>query len=135
VNRTKKTPRRYPGPNANSEPETQWFVETIENFKPDVIIAVHAPYGLVDFDGDVSAPKQLGRLKLRLLGTYPGSLGRYAANDSNIPVLTVELASAGTMPSRSEISRIWVDIVRWLRKEVPNAKRLHEKENINYAAN
>ncbi len=123
-NRTNENPRRYPGPYAKSESETQWFVETIENFKPDVIIAVHAPYGLVDFDGEVPAPKQLGRLKLRLLGTYPGSLGRYAAKDSNIPVITVELASAGSMPSRQEISRIWVDLVRWLRKEVPNAKKL-----------
>lgn len=124
LNRTQKNPRRYPGPSAKSEPETQWFVDVIENFKPDVIIAVHAPYGLVDFDGGVSAPEHLGRLKLHLLGTYPGSLGRYAAKDSNIPVLTVELDSAGTMPSAAETSRIWVDIVRWLRKEVPNARKL-----------
>ena len=123
--RTNKNPRRYPGPYAKSEMETQWLVEMINNFKPDIIIAVHAPYGLVDFDGEMPAPKRLGRLKLRLLGTYPGSLGRYAANDSNIPVVTVELASAGSMPSRQEISRIWVDLVRWLRKEVPNAKKLH----------
>lgn len=121
--RTNKNPRRYPGPYTSSEPETQWFVDVINTFEPDVIIAVHAPYGLVDFDGELSAPKKLGQLRLRLLGTYPGSLGRYAANDSNIPVMTVELASAGTMPSQREISRIWVDLVRWLRREVPKTSK------------
>jgi protein MpaA len=122
--RTKKNPRRYPGPYANSESETQWFVNVIDTFKPDVIIAVHAPYGLVDFDGKLTAPKKVGRLKLHLLGTYPGSLGGYAADDLNIPVVTIELASAGIMPSQQEISRMWIDMVRWLRKEVPKARKL-----------
>lgn len=117
--KTYKNPRRYPGPNALSEPETQWFVKTIDEFQPDVIIAVHAPHRLVDFDGTISAPKKLGNLQLRLLGTYPGSLGNYAGVDLNIPVVTVELASAGIMPSNQEISRMWVDMVRWLRKEIP----------------
>ena len=42
----KKNRRRYPGPSANSEPETQWMVRLIKEFKPDAIISVHAPYGL-----------------------------------------------------------------------------------------
>lgn len=117
--RTYKNPRRYPGAKANSEPETQWFVELIDTFKPDVIIAVHAPHRLVDYDGPRNAPKKLGKLRLRQLGTYPGSLGNYAGVDLNIPVITVELPSAGTMPSRQEISTMWVDLVRWLVREVP----------------
>lgn len=118
-NRTKKNPRRYPGPYANSEQETQWLVSAIDTFKPDVIIAVHAPYGLVDYDGPQTAPKKLGSLNLWRLGTYPGSLGNYAGVDLNIPVVTIELASAGTLPSSQEISRMWVDLVRWLKREVP----------------
>jgi murein peptide amidase A len=117
--RTYKNPRRYPGPTSLSEPETIWFTETITRFSPDVIIAVHAPHRLVDFDGPINAPKRLGNLQLRLLGTYPGSLGNYAGVDLNIPVVTVELASAGIMPTETEISRMWVDIIRWLRKEIP----------------
>jgi hypothetical protein len=101
------------------ELETQWLIQQIEDFKPDVIIAVHAPHRLVDFDGSISAPKRLGSLQLRLLGTYPGSLGNYAGVDLNIPVVTVELASAGIMPSEKEVTRMWVDIVKWLRKEIP----------------
>ncbi len=117
--RTYKNPRRYPGPTALSEPETQWLTQTIKDFQPDVIIAVHAPHRLVDFDGPSNAPRKLGALQLRLLGTYPGSLGNYAGVDLGIPVVTVELASAGIMPSNQEISRMWIDIVRWLKREVP----------------
>lgn len=118
-NRTYKNPRRYPGSQANSEPETQWFVSLIDQFKPDVIIAVHAPHRLVDYDGPQKAPRKLGQLRLRQLGTYPGSLGNYAGVDLNIPVVTVELPSAGSMPSRKEVSTMWVDLVRWLVREVP----------------
>lgn len=120
--RTQKNPRRYPGPHANSEAETQWFVDTIREFQPDVIIAVHAPYGLVDYDGPQTAPQQLGSLKLWRLGTYPGSLGNYAGVDLGIPVVTIELASAGVMPSKGEISAMWIDLVRWLKREVPKQR-------------
>jgi protein MpaA len=118
--RTYKNPRRYPGPSSLSELETVWFTQFINDFQPDVIIAVHAPHRLVDFDGALNAPKRLGNLQLRLLGTYPGSLGNYAGFDLNIPVVTVELASAGIMPSEAEISKMWVDMIRWLKKEIPS---------------
>jgi len=120
--RTHKNPRRYPGLSANSEPETQWLVSTIQEFQPDVIIAVHAPYGLVDYDGPQTAPKKLGSLHLRRLGTYPGSLGNYAGIDLEIPVVTIELAAAGIMPSKSEVSHMWRDVVRWLKREVPKQR-------------
>jgi protein MpaA len=120
--RTQKNPRRYPGPYASSEPETQWLVSTVQEFQPDVIIAVHAPYGLVDYDGPQTAPKKLGSLRLWRLGTYPGSLGNYAGVDLGIPVVTIELASAGSMPSKREISHMWIDLVRWLKKEVPKQR-------------
>ncbi|MBX2808502.1 MAG: murein peptide amidase A [Cellvibrionaceae bacterium] len=121
--RTYKNPRRYPGAQPMSEPETQWFVDTIRRFKPDVIIAVHAPHRLVDYDGPLKAPAKLGNLQLRQLGIYPGSLGNYAGVDLNIPVVTVELASAGIMPSSTEITHMWVDLVGWLTREIPKHKR------------
>ena len=111
-------PRRYPGPSALSEPETRWIVELIKTFKPDAIVAVHAPYGIVDFDGAATPPKKLGSLYLKLLGTYPGSLGNDAGLQQKIPVITVELPHAGIMPSKQEVGRIWTDLVRWLRKNI-----------------
>lgn len=122
IKRTYRNPRRYPGPMAASEPETQWFMRRINEFKPDAIVAVHAPHHLLDFDGPQTPPSKLGKLKLRRLGTYPGSLGNYGGSTLNIPVVTVELASAGIMPSSAEISSMWIDLVRWLRSEVPKQR-------------
>jgi len=115
-----KNPRKYPGKNPSSEPETQWLIDEINNFQPDAIISVHAPYGIVDFDSLLlkNAPKSLGKLHLNLLGTYPGSLGNYAGINRNIPVITVELPHAWEMPSDKEISKIWEDIVGWLKTNI-----------------
>jgi hypothetical protein len=116
---TGRNKRRYPGEAAASEPETRWIMRQIEAFQPDIIVQIHAPYGIVDFDGNDKPPQNLGRLHLNLLGTFPGSLGNYGGNKLDIPVLTVELPSAGVLPSRREQSKIWVDLVRWLRARLP----------------
>ena len=117
--RTHSDPRRYPGKKPMSEAETRWIHKLIIEFKPDAIVAVHAPYGIVDFDGPPKPPTHLGPLHLHLLGTYPGSLGNYAGEQLGIPVVTVELPYAGIMPSEREVSRIWVDLIRWLKGNVP----------------
>lgn len=117
--RTYKDPRRYPGKEPMSEPETQWIDQLIRDFKPDAIIAVHAPYGIIDFDGPYQPPTHLGPLHLLLLGTYPGSLGNFAGTQLNIPVITVELPYAGIMPSKAEVNKIWTDLVKWLRTNIP----------------
>ncbi len=111
-------PRYYPGEQALSEPESRWLVEHIDQFQPDVIVAVHAPYGVVDYDGPRNGPYKLGRLYLNLLGTYPGSLGNYAGIKRKIPVVTIELPYAGIMPTSQEINSIWRDMIRWLMQNI-----------------
>jgi len=113
-----KDPRYYPGPEALSEPESNWLVGHINTFRPDVIVAIHAPYGVIDHDGPRDAPNKLGSLYLSYLGTYPGSLGNFAGIQRQIPVITVELSYAGIMPSEEEIANIWRDLVAWLRKNI-----------------
>lgn len=115
---TNRNPRRHPGHSPASELETQWLVKQIEEFKPDVIISMHAPYHLVDYDGPPSAPEMLGALRLRQLGVFPGSLGNYAGIDLQMPIVTVELMSAGIMPTKKEIDQMWKDLVRWLRGQL-----------------
>lgn len=117
--RTGRDSRRYPGPAPLSEPETRFVAETIAAFRPDVIVAVHAPYGLIDFDGPPAPPRRLGHLNLNLLGTYPGSLGNYAGLQLGIPVVTVELPSARRMPSSREVSAIWSDLLSYLDRRLP----------------
>ncbi|MDH5425170.1 MAG: M14 family zinc carboxypeptidase [Gammaproteobacteria bacterium] len=130
VKRTRKDSRRYPGPAPVSEPETQWLEKLINDFNPDVIIAVHAPFGILDFDGPHQAPKHLGSLHLKLLGTYPGSLGNYAGIQLGKPVITIELPHAGIMPSKQHVSGIWTDLVRWLKQ---HAKTTSTKQKLLHA--
>lgn len=111
---TGSNPRRYPGDAAGSEPEVQWIMRQIEEFQPDVIISVHAPYHLLDFDGPTEAPQRIGELYLHQLGVYPGSLGNYAGLDQRIPVVTLELPSAGILPEPEQIRVMWKDLVAWL---------------------
>lgn len=120
INTTNSNPRHYPGPSPLSEPESWWLAREIKTFSPDVIVTVHAPYGIVDYDGPKHAPRRLGRLYLNLLGTYPGSLGNYAGVQKHIPVVTIELPYAGIMPSPAEISAIWKDLIRWLSRNIPS---------------
>jgi protein MpaA len=111
---TGSNPRRFPGEAPASEPEVQWIVDQIEEFNPDVIISVHAPYHLLDFDGPAEAPQRIGELYLHQLGVYPGSLGNYAGLDMQIPVVTLELPSAGILPNEEQIRVMWRDLVTWL---------------------
>lgn len=121
-NNTGENPRRYPGKEAASEPEVRWIIEQIENFDPAVIVSVHAPYHLLDFDGPLQAPDKIGDLYLHQLGVYPGSLGNYAGLDLGIPVVTLELPSAGIMPSVEQIETMWNDMLLWL-----NTRSQHEQ--------
>ena len=124
---TRSDPRRYPGKAPISEPESRWIYDTIEKFKPDVIISVHAPFGVLDLDGPVTPPKRFGRLWYNRVGVYPGSLGNYSGLHKDIPVVTIELANATQMPSDAEVLRIWQDMQGWIRRNVPVSPKLAMK--------
>jgi hypothetical protein len=89
--RNESSPRRFPGEKAASEPETLCAIAEIEDFKPDFIISIHTPLGVLDFDGPRVPEPKFSPLKWTSIGNYPGSLGRYMWVDRNTPVLTVEL--------------------------------------------
>lgn len=118
--RTRRDPRRYPGPSALSEPETRWLLEQIEQFRPDAIVSVHAPYGVLDYDGPDEPPERFGYLHLHQLGTYPGSLGNFAGVNLGLPVITLELPHAGIMPTPQQSQRVWADMLTWLERNVPD---------------
>jgi hypothetical protein len=115
---TSRNPRRHPGDTGGSEVEKQWIVNQIDSFKPDIIVSIHAPHHLVDYDGPPRAPEKLGSLSLQRLGVFPGSLGNFAGNDLNLPVVTVELQYAGIMPRARDIDRMWMDLVGWLQQQL-----------------
>ena len=115
---TKRDPRRFPGTAPTSEPESRWLHDEITRFKPDVIVSVHAPFGVLDFDGPptgVEVPARFGRLHLSRIGVYAGSLGNFGGLKEGIPVVTLELPHALEMPTEAELSHLWRDMQDWLR--------------------
>jgi hypothetical protein len=89
---SKSDKRRYPGPSAASEIETRCLMKHFDDFKPDFIISIHTPLGVLDLDGPkLTQPPSFQPLPWISLGNFPGSLGRYMWKDKDIPVLTIEL--------------------------------------------
>lgn len=112
--RTRKDPRRWPGPNPLSEPETRYLHDEMARFQPHLIVSIHAPYGVLDFDGPGVPPPQLGRLYLDQVGIFPGSLGNYGGVHQGMPVVTIELPNAFRTPLDAEMRQMWLDLQRWM---------------------
>lgn len=124
--KTKKDPRRFPGHTANSEPETRCAVEHINAYKPDLILSIHNPYGVLDFDGPkISFPKY-PHIPWKSLGNYPGSLGRYMWVDQSKPTLTIELHSHGVEKDLERFDRLQ-DITGDLA--IQSEKKIQEEKN------
>lgn len=112
--RTRKDPRRWPGKAPLSEPESRFLHDEIQRFRPNLIVSIHAPYGVLDFDGPSDPPRRLGRLVLDQVGVFPGSLGNYGGVHKGMPVVTIELHSAVLTPRNVEIQRMWTDLRSWM---------------------
>lgn len=116
--RTKKDKRRFPGTAPLSEPESRFISQQIEQYAPNLIVSIHAPFGVLDFDGPPGEgyvpPSQLGKLYLDRVGVYPGSLGNYAGVNKGIPVVTIELPHALRAPSSAETRQMWLDLKQWM---------------------
>lgn len=79
------------------EAETQFVKEILDKFKPDIILTLHAPYKVVNYDGPAEKIAQdiseiIGYPVSDDIGyPTPGSLGTYAGIERNIPIITLEL--------------------------------------------
>ena len=87
----------YGGSNPNSEPETKFLVNLIEENNFDAIITIHSPYKTVNYDGPAEklaneASKILGYPVSSDIGyATPGSFGTYCGKERCIPTLTIEI--------------------------------------------
>ncbi len=87
----------YGGKSAASEIETQFLINIIEKYSPKLILTLHAPYKIVNYDG----PAQETAEKISAIIGYPvmpsigyptpGSFGTYCGVERNIPTITLEL--------------------------------------------
>jgi murein peptide amidase A len=87
----------FGGENSASEIETRFLIEILAEFSPDVILTIHAPYKVVNYDGPAEEIAQkiseiIGYPVSKDIGyPTPGSLGTYAGVERNIPTITLEL--------------------------------------------
>lgn len=87
----------FGGENPSSEIETKFVAEILEEFQPDVILTLHAPYKVVNYDGPA---KEIAEKISEIINypaqsdigySTPGSFGTYAGVERNIPTITLEL--------------------------------------------
>jgi murein peptide amidase A len=90
-------PGYSPGEAPLSEPETRAFAEFLEQIRPVGVVAVHAPFACVNYDGPAAGwaaevAASCGWPVRESIGyPTPGSLGSWLGVDRGLPVLTLEL--------------------------------------------
>ncbi len=87
----------FGGESPASEVETRFVIDILEEHKPELILTLHAPFKVVNYDGDA---KEISK-KISKIINYPveenigyptpGSFGTYAGIEKKIPTITLEL--------------------------------------------
>ena len=87
----------FGGETPASEIETKFIIDVIDELKPKYILTLHAPFKVVNYDGDA---KEIAK-KISEIIKYPieenigyptpGSFGTYAGIEKKIPTITLEL--------------------------------------------
>ena len=87
----------FGGESPASEIETKFLAEVIEEYKPRLILTLHTPYKIVNYDGPA---KEVSENISEIIGypveesigyPTPGSFGTYAGVERNIPTITLEM--------------------------------------------
>lgn len=87
----------FGGESPASEIETKFVMEILDEYKPQLILTLHAPFKVVNFDGNAREISE----KISKIINYPveenigyptpGSFGTYAGIEKQIPTITLEL--------------------------------------------
>lgn len=87
----------FGGETPASEIETKFLINVIEEYKPRLILTLHTPYKIVNYDGPA---KEVSEKISEIIGypveesigyPTPGSFGTYAGVERNIPTITLEM--------------------------------------------
>jgi len=87
----------FGGEKPASEIETRFLISVIEKYEPELILTLHAPFKVVNYDGDAKDISE----KISKIINYPveasigyptpGSFGTWAGIERKIPTVTLEL--------------------------------------------
>ena len=95
----------FGGETPASEIETKFLINVIEEYKPKLILTLHTPYKIVNYDGPA---KEISEKISEIIGypveesigyPTPGSFGTYAGVERNIPTITLEMDEEETIDS------------------------------------
>lgn len=87
----------FGGEKPASEIETKFVIDIINEYKPEIILTLHSPYKIVNYDGPA---KEISEKISKIIGypveesigyPTPGSFGTYCGVEHNIPTITLEL--------------------------------------------
>ena len=90
----------FGGEKPASEEETRFVIDIVEKYNPKIILTLHAPYKVVNYDGGGKFGRELAEKISEITGypveanigyPTPGSFGTWAGIERNIPVITLEL--------------------------------------------
>lgn len=87
----------FGGETPASEEETKFLINLIETNKPRLILTLHAPYKVVNYDGPAeNIAKKISEIidypvEASIGYPTPGSFGTWAGIERSIPVITLEL--------------------------------------------
>ena len=87
----------FGGESAGSETETQFLINIVNELNPKLILTLHAPYKIVNYDGNAEAISNkiseiIGYPVESSIGyPTPGSFGTWAGVEKEIPTVTLEL--------------------------------------------
>ena len=118
---TNRNPMYFPGKEALSEPESQWLVEKIEQYRPDAIITIHSPHNSRGYKSSNIKQSKIGAQYQQSITTFPGSFNQYVGTRINIPILTVELPYSDIRSTKTEINEIWENLVNWLNTHLKSS--------------
>lgn len=89
--------RYFGGEKPASEVETRFVIDIIEKYMPKLIITLHTPFKIVNFDGEAREISE----KIAEIFNYPveesigyptpGSFGTWAGVERQIPIITIEM--------------------------------------------
>lgn len=104
----------YGGKSPASEEETRFVIDTVEQYKPEIILTLHAPYEVVNYDGP---GEEIAQKIADIIGypvepsigyPTPGSFGTWAGVERNIPIITLELSEdAGIKALEKPVTKIF----------------------------
>ena len=87
----------FGGDRPASEEETRFIIDTIEELQPKLILTLHAPFKVVNYDGN---GREISEKISQIIGypveesigyPTPGSFGTWAGIEKEIPTITLEL--------------------------------------------